>query len=68
MKAIVCFGIGCFITFVILLPILENLYSQRAKIPVDLPTEWRTISQDKNKPDILVAHLSGDTLYLRFDN
>lgn len=35
---------------------------------VNLPEEWTTISKDHKQPDLLVGHLSGDTLYLRFDN
>jgi hypothetical protein len=35
---------------------------------VDLPEEWQTLSNNANDPDLLVGHITGDTLYLRFDN
>jgi hypothetical protein len=47
---------------------ITNHRSNKMCYVLDLPEEYEAISKDKDKPDLLVAHLSGDTLYLRFDN
>jgi len=54
---LLCFGIGL---------LIGNRYQPGPVI--DLPEEWMTISKDIKQPDLLVGHISGDTLYLRFDN
>jgi len=33
---------------------------------IDLPEEFPEISKNSKNPDLMVAHMSGDTLYLRF--
>ena len=54
---VLCFGIGLIVG-----------YNHQPQPVVDLPEEWITISKDIKQPDLLVAHISGDTLHLRFDN
>lgn len=43
-----------------------NSYNNNYKYIIQLPDDYKYISTDSNRPDILISYIKNDTLYLQF--